>query len=199
MRHCVAIALLSSLLIAMAASASAAPITYTMDPDHTIVRVTWNHYGFSNPSATVGISSGTVTYDPEHPEKASVKAVMPLSTLDTHVPELDDHLKAQDFFDAAQYPQITFQSDDVKAVDDTHLKVSGSVSAHGISQPVTLDVTLNKVGEHPAWSAPAIGFDASAELQRSDFDVDLFVPKVSDDVAIHITSEAIESDKFDEG
>lgn len=189
----------SALFVLMAAAtplAMAAPTTYSMDPDHTQVRVTWNHFGFSNPSAFIGISSGTVVYDPDHPEQATVKVVMPLSTLDTHVPSLDDHLKAGDFFDAAKFPEATFTSTGVKAVDDKHLTVEGKLSVHGVSQPVTLDVTLNKVGKQPMWSAPAIGFDATTTLKRSDYDVANYVPNVSDEVRVHITTEAIESEAF---
>lgn len=184
------------LLAGVVPVAIAAPVTYSMDPGHTQVRMTWNHFGFSNPSAVIGISSGTLVYDPEHPEKSSVKVVMPLSTLDTHVPALDDHLKAGDFFDAATFPEATFTSTSVKVVDDKHLQVEGKLTVHGVSQPVTLDVTINKVGTQPMWSAPAVGFDATATLKRSDYDVANYVPNVSDEARIHITTEAIESKAF---
>lgn len=176
--------------------AMAAPTTYSMDPGHTQVRLTWNHFGFSNPSAVIGISSGTLVYDPEHPEKSSVEVVMPLSLLDTHVPALDEHLKGDDFLAAGKFPEASFTSTDVEVVDDKHLKVTGKLSVHGLSHPVTLDVGINKVGTQPMWSAPAVGFDATATLKRSDFDVSRFIPAVSDEVHIHITTEAIESKAF---
>ncbi len=188
--------LLFALLLGVVPVAIAAPVTYTMDPNHTQVRLTWTHFGFSHPSAVIGISSGTVVYDPAHPEAASVKVTMPLSSLDTHVPALDAHLKGDDFFDADQYPDATFTSTEVKAVDKTHLTVTGDLSVHGVTRPVTLHVTLNKLGEQPMWSAPAIGFDADAELDRSSFGVSQYVPAVSDGVRIHITTEAIESKAY---
>jgi polyisoprenoid-binding protein YceI len=187
---------LFTLLLGVAPLAVAAPTTYSMDPSHTQVRLTWSHFGFSHPSAVVGIASGTVTYDPAHPAQASVTVRMPLSTLDTHVPALDEHLKGDDFFAAAKYPVATFTSTGVKVVDKKHLEVSGKLSVHGVTHPVTLYVTINKIGTHPAWSAPAIGFDATATLKRSAFDVARYVPVVSDAIQVHITTEAIESKAY---
>lgn len=187
---------LFALLLGLAPLAMAAPTTYSMDPSHTQVRLTWSHFGFSHPSAVVGIASGTITYDPAHPEQASVTVRMPLSTLDTHVPALDEHLKGDDFFSADKYPVATFTSTGVKVVDQKHLEVSGKLSVHGVTQPVTLHVTINKIGTHPAWSAPAIGFDATATLERSKFGVSRYVPVVSDAIQVHITTEAIESKAF---
>lgn len=188
--------LLFALLLGVSSLAVAAPVTYSMDPNHTQVRLTWTHFGFSHPSAVIGIDSGTIVYDPAHPEQASVKVSMPFSTLDTHVPALDEHLKGGDFFDAARFPVATFTSTGVKVVDKTHLAVSGSLKVHGVTRPVTLHVTINKVGQQPMWSAPAIGFDATATLERSDFGVKQYVPAVSDAIQVHITTEAIESKAF---
>lgn len=194
MRH-----LRSALFVFLAGTAPmvfAAPTTYRMDPGHTQVRLTWNHFGFSNPSAFIGISSGTLVYDPDRPGKSSVEVVMPLSLLDTHVPALTRHLKEGDFFAADKFPEARFTSTDVKVVDDKHLEVTGKLSLHGVQHPVTLRVTLNKVGTQPMWSAPAVGFDAEGTLKRSDFGISKFVPAVSDEVHMHITTEAIESKAF---
>lgn len=188
--------LLFALLLGVVPMAMAAPTTYSMDPSHTQIRLTWSHFGFSNPSAVIGIASGTVTYDPAHPAQASVTVRMPLSSLDTHVPALDEHLKGDDFFDAAKYPVATFTSTGVKVLDQKHLEVSGKLSVHGVTLPVTLHVTINKIGTHPGWSAPAIGFDATATLKRSDFGVSRYVPVVSDTIHVHITTEAIESKAY---
>ncbi len=188
--------LLFALLLGVVPLAMAAPVTYSMDPNHTQVRLTWTHFGFSHPSAVIGIDSGTIVYDPAHPEQATVKVSMPLSTLDTHVPALDEHLKGGDFFDAAKFPVATFTSTAVEAVDETHLNVAGKLSVHGVTRPVTLHVTINKVGEQPMWSAPAIGFDATATLERSGFGVGQYVPAVSDAIQVHITTEAIESKAY---
>lgn len=96
-------------LLGVALSAQAAPVTYQLDPHHTMVLFSWNHFGFSNPTADIGIADGSLVFDQQDPAKSSVQVSMPLSLLDTHVTALDQHLKEADFFNAEKYPVITFK------------------------------------------------------------------------------------------
>lgn len=190
-----------SLLIGALALAStpAFAVTYTLDPGHTQVQFVWNHFSFSNPSAQFGKIDATLEFDPADPTKSSVTATIPLSSVNSNVPKLDQHLQTDEFFDAAKYPTATFKSTKVeKGATPDQLKVTGDLTLHGVTKPVTLDVTVNKVGEHPMRKAPAAGFDATATIKRSDFGITKYVPMVSDDIKIHITTEAIEAKAFAE-
>jgi polyisoprenoid-binding protein YceI len=71
-----------------------------------------------------------------------------------------------------------------------HFKVTGDLGVHGVTHPVVLDARLNKQAEHPMMKTQAIGFDATATLKRSDFGVGAYVPNVSDEIRIRITTEA---------
>lgn len=177
-------------LLGAAFAAQAAPQTYTLDPGHTMVLFSWNHFGFSNPVANLGIGEGKLVFDDKNPAASSVEVSMPLDKLDTHVGALDEHLKKPDFFDAAKYPVITFKSTRVQALGGNKYKVTGDLTVHGVTHPVVLDATLNRQGVHPMAKVPAIGFDATATIKRSDFGVGAYVPNVSDEVKIHITTEA---------
>lgn len=177
-------------LLGAAATAQASPVSYKMDPGHTMVLFSWNHFGYSNPTAEFGLGEGTLVFDPQNPAKSSVDVTLPLAKLDTHVPALDKHLKEADFFDAAKYPVVTFKSTRVVPVDATHFKVTGNLTVHGVTKPVTLDATLNKIGPNPMSKVQAIGFDATATLQRSDFGMGAYVPLVSDEIKVRITTEA---------
>ncbi|MGF6495161.1 polyisoprenoid-binding protein YceI [Luteibacter sp. 621] len=177
-------------LLAAAGTATAAPVTYKLDPGHTMVLFSWNHFGFSNPSANLGQVDGTLVYDEADPTKATVEATLPLAGLDTFVPKLDEHLKSADFLDAAKFPTVTFKSTKVAAAGKGKLKVTGDLTVHGVTKPVTLDVTLNKVGPHPMMKVQTVGFDATATIKRSDFGVGAYVPNVSDEIKIRITTEA---------
>ncbi|MFC5527294.1 YceI family protein [Rhodanobacter ginsengisoli] len=176
-------------LLGAVVSVQAAPVTYKLDPNHTMVLFSWNHFGFSNPTADLGLGEGTVVFDEQHPADSSVEVSLPLAGLDTHVPALDEHLKKPDFFNADKYPVVTFKSTAVQALGGNRFKVTGNLTVHGVTRPVVLDATLNKVGPHPMTKVPSIGFDATASLKRSDFGVGAYVPNVSDEISIRITTE----------
>jgi polyisoprenoid-binding protein YceI len=184
-------------LLGAAVSAQAAPVTYKLDPGHTMVLFSWNHFGYSNPTANLGLGEGTLVFDEQHPAQSRVEVTLPLAQLDTHVPDLDKHLKKADFFDADKYPVVTFKSTAVQALGDHKFKVTGNLTVHGVTRPVVLDATLNKVGPHPMTKAPSIGFDATASIKRSDFGVGAYVPNVSDELSIRITTEGSVPKKAD--
>ncbi|MDW2982913.1 MAG: YceI family protein [Rhodanobacter sp.] len=177
-------------LLGAAVSVQAAPVTYKLDPNHTMVLFSWNHFGYSNPTANLGLGEGTLVFDEQHPANSSVEVSLPLDLLDTHVPALDEHLKKADFLDAGQYPLVTFKSTAVQPLGGNKFKVTGNLTVHGVTRPVVLDATLNKLGPHPMTKAPSIGFDATASIKRSDFGVGGYVPNVGDELSIRITTEA---------
>jgi polyisoprenoid-binding protein YceI len=183
------ILLAAALGLAFAGTASAAALTYKIDPNHTDVVASWSHFGFSNPVAHFGKVDGSITYDPAKPAASKVEVTIPLDGLDSHVADFDEHLKSADFFDAAKYPTITFKSTKVEAAGAKKLKVTGDLTVHGVTKPAVLDVTVNKIGEQPMAKRAAAGFDATTTLKRSDFGIAKYVPNVSDEIKIQITTE----------
>ena len=182
--------LIAAALFAFAGAAFAAPVTYKLDPGHTNVLASWNHFGYSNPSINFGQVDGTLVYDAEQVSASSVQVTLPLTGLSALADQFYDHLTSDKWFDAAKYPAATFKSTRVEATGEGKLKVTGDLTIKGITKPVVLDVTLNKAGEHPMKKVPAIGFDATATVKRSDFGVGAYAPMVSDEVALKITTEA---------
>jgi polyisoprenoid-binding protein YceI len=184
-----------SLLVAVLALAStaafAAPLTYKIDPNHTDVVASWSHFGFSNPVAHFGQADGSITYDPANVAASKVEVTLPLSGLNSHVAAFDEHLRSADFFDAANHPTVTFRSTSVKAAGKDRLTVLGDLTIKGITKPVTLEVTINKLGIHPLGKRDAAGFSATATIKRTDFGLGLYAPNVSDEVTLSITTEAM--------
>jgi len=180
---------LGAALVLAAAPAFAAPLSYKIDPKHTNVIATWDHFGFSRPSASFAQADGTIVYDADHVGQSSVKVTLPLAGMTSFVDALDKHLRSDDFFDAEKYPDATFASTKVEAAGDNKLRVIGDLTMHGITKPVVLEVTLNKAGAGRD-GQPRIGFDATATIKRSDWGLGMLAPSVSDDVAIRITTEA---------
>ncbi|MBZ0223464.1 MAG: YceI family protein [Dokdonella sp.] len=182
------LALVSALALA---AAPAFAETYTLDPGHTQVVFSWNHFGYSNPSGQFGKVGGTLDFDAAAPTKAKVEVNIDVGSINTNVPALDDHLKKADFFDVEKYPQATFKSTKVEAgADAQHLKVTGDLSLHGVTKPVVLDVTINKVGPHPMSKKPSAGFDATTTIKRSEWGIGAYVPNISDDIRLRITVES---------
>ena len=183
--------LLVAALFAFAGSAFAAPVSYKIDPNHTNVIASWNHFGFSNPSINFGQADGTIVYDAAKVSASTVQVTLPLSGVSALAADFHDHLSSGDWFDAAKYPAATFKSTKVEAAGKDKLKVTGNLTVKGVTKPVVLDVTLNKVGEQPMAKRAAIGFDATATVKRSDFGLGKYVPNVSDEVKLRITTEAV--------
>ncbi|WP_266171885.1 YceI family protein [Dyella subtropica] len=177
-------------LIGAAVTAQAEPVTYKLDPGHTNVLFSWSHFGFSNPTANFGLGEGTLVFDEKNPAQSSVEVTLPLADLDTHMSKLDEHLKKPDFFDAEKFPAATFKSTKVQALGGGKFKVTGDLTVHGVTKPVVLDAKLNKSGVHPMMKVQTVGFDASTTVKRSDFGMGAYVPNVSDEIKIRITTEA---------
>jgi polyisoprenoid-binding protein YceI len=177
-------------LLAVAAFGAQAADKYDIDPTHTQVEFTYSHMGFSNITGRFDTVQGEFLFDPADPTQSSVSITIPVESISTGVDKLDEHLLKADFFDAATYPTATFKSTGVTAAGEGALKVAGDLTIHGVTRPVVLDVTINKVGEHPMRKVPAAGFDASTTILRSDYGVGGYVPVVGDEVRIDITVEA---------
>ena len=179
------------LAVASIATISVAkPVDYTIDPTHTATVFTWNHFGFSTPSANFCDIQGTISVDNARPVNSAVNVTIPLSSLNTNVKALDDHLKNADFFDAEKYPNITFKSTKVQALGQNKYKITGDLTVKGVTKPVVLDAVLNKQGEHPMAKVPAIGFNATTSFNRSAFVIENYVPNVGDKITVNITTEA---------
>ena len=182
--------LLSSLLAAASLPALAATQKYEIDPDHSQVAFTWNHFGFSNPGATLGQIKGVLDLDAADLSKSTVSVTLPLAGVHTGVVKLDMELKTPDYFDAAKYPDITFKSTKVEKVGNDGLKISGDLGIHGVTKPMTLNAKVNKIGDNPMTKSKTAGFDADITLKRSDFGIAKYVPMVSDEIRVRITLSA---------
>lgn len=179
------------LAVAIASSVTlAAPVDYKIDPTHTATVFSWNHFGFSTPSANFTDIQGLIKVDNAKPSNSSVDVIIPISSVNTNVPALDKEFQEEAWFNAAKYPNITFKSTKVETKDKKHFKITGNLTVKGVTKPVVLDAVLNKQGEHPMAKVPAIGFNATTSFDRSAFGIGNYVPNVGDKITVNITTEA---------
>lgn len=172
----------------------ASATTYTLEPNYTQGVLRWDHLGFSYPAAQFAQGSGTLEFDAMNPAMSSIRVTIPIASLSTGVPDLDEHLKSEDFFEVMKYPTATFVSTRVeKGMDVNHLKVTGNLTIRTVTRPIMLDVTLLKIGKNARTEVATIGFDARGTLKRSDFGLGAFVPQVSDEIQLLVTTQAAEA------
>jgi len=180
-------------LLGFSGSAASAT-TFTLEPNYTQGVLRWDHLGFSYPAAQFAQGTGTLEFDESDPTRSSVRVTIPMASLNTGVPDLDEHLKSEDFFEVAKFPIATFASTRVeKGAGLNRFKVTGNLTIRKVTRPVTLDVTLLKVGKNARTEVATIGFDARGTLKRSEFGLGAFVPQVGDEIQLLLTTQAAEA------
>lgn len=169
-------------------SASAAD-TFKVDAVHSFVLFSVQHLGIANTYGRFNDISGTVVFDRENPSKSSVELSVPVQSLDTNNSIRDKSLKSPDFFDAKQFPTMTFKSTRVEGSGDT-LKVSGNLTLHGVTKPVTVD--FKKGGEGKGvFGEMRGGGETRFTIRRSDFGMNFEQGEVGDEVDIILSLEGI--------
>ena len=143
------------------------PGTFDIDPSHTLVGFSVRHLMVSKVRGRFGSFSGTVTIA-EDPLLSSVEVSIDPSSIATGDEKRDGHLVSPDFLDVEQYPGITFTSTRVSDHTGKQFKLEGDLTVHGVTRPVVLDATLEGIAATP-WGSEAIGFSATAEVDREDF------------------------------
>jgi polyisoprenoid-binding protein YceI len=186
---------IASLAFAFAASAASAE-TYTFDKEHTKIIFTYNHLGMSNQYGRFDAFEGEVEFNPEKMNASRASVSIEVASIDTDVAKLDEHLRSEEFFDAAKHPKINFKSTEVRQSAAKGLQIMGDLTIKGKTRPVLLDATFNYIGEHPlakvikAYAGVQYAsFSAKTRIRRSDFDVGLYAPFTSDTIDIIIETE----------
>lgn len=160
-----------------------------IDDQHSYVLWRIKHLGFSTQTGKWYVK-GFVVIDKDTPKNSRVEATIEIANVITGIPELDKHLKGPQFFDVQRFPTATFVSKSVEVLSKTTGKVNGLLTLHGVTKPVTLMVSLNKVGKNPINERMTVGFTGTTELKRSDFGMKTLLPAVGDEVSIEIGAEA---------
>jgi polyisoprenoid-binding protein YceI len=185
------------------AESNTAPASQTwsvwrIDPHHTLAEFSVRHMMLSKVRGHFTSVSGTIVDANEDPKYSSVRAAIDVTTLVTGDPQRDEHLRSADFFDAANYPSMTFESRRVTGPRE-HFTVSGDLTIRGQTREVTLDVKLNGTGINPMGQAVA-GFTARTEINRKDFGLNWNMALeaggflVGDTATIEIELEAVKVD-----
>ena len=180
--------LLATSMLLLAGQAQAAD-TYTFDKSHTNIMWFASHLGFSDSMGQFMDYDGKLVLDEDKPENSSVEVTIKTASVMTGIEKFDDHLRSPDFFDSAKYPDAVFKSTKVELTGEKSAKVEGELTMLGKTKPLTLDVTLNKIGENPFAEKTVAGFSATATIYRSHYGINYALPAVPDEVDIRIETE----------
>ena len=178
-----------------AAAFVASPVTafadsYALDPSHTHVGFKISHLGFSETYGNFEDVEGTLELDDKKPEDAKLEVTVKTKSLDSGFDARDEHVEGKDFLNVEEFPTMSFKSTKVTRTGEATADVTGDLTLHGVTKPLTLKVTLNKLGENPMSKKDIAGFSATGMLKRSDYGITTYLPAIGDEVTLMISSEA---------
>ena len=168
--------------------------TWQNDDFHSQLGFTVTHLGISDISGTFNDFDVNVTSSKQDFSDAQIELSAKIASIDTRVEPRDNHLKSPDFFDAEKFPTLNFKSTSLKPAGKNKYKLTGNLTIHGVTKPVTMDLLYKGTIQHPMNKKPTAGFQVSGTIKRSDFGVgDKFpAPMVSDEVRIQADGEFVQ-------
>ncbi len=144
--------------------------SYMIDPSHTEVGFTVTHMVISDVRGQFNSFSGSFDFDSKNGKLEKVEAKIETSSIDTNEEKRDKHLRSADFFDVEKFPQMIFKSDKVEYQNAKPTKIHGTLTLHGKTNPVVLEVHHRGPIQDP-WGMTRIGFEAKTQIKRKDYDM----------------------------
>ena len=173
--------------------------TWAVDKTHSRVEFAVKHLVVTTVKGYFRDFDATAYLDEAKPENSSVTASIDVASIDTNLADRDAHLRSDDFFNAEQFPKITFESTRVEPAGEGRAKVYGDLTIRDVTKPVVLETEYEGQIDDP-WGNRRAAFTASTEIRRSEFNVrwnqaiETGGAVVSDKVKITLHIEAIRQD-----
>jgi polyisoprenoid-binding protein YceI len=182
-------AFLVAFIGALALGVSLRADTFKVDPVHSFVVFKISHLDLGYVWGEFASPAGSITLDDSDASKNAVEIEIKADNLVTTNEARNKHLKSPDFFDAKQFPTITFKSTAIKKTADNTYEVTGDLTLHGVTKSIT--VTLNKLGEGDkgAMMGYRAGFEADFSIRRSDFGMTAMMNAAGDEVKLFVNLE----------
>ncbi|MDO9336885.1 MAG: YceI family protein [Caulobacter sp.] len=162
---------------------------YRLDSDHS--KVTWsiNHFGYSTYVGQFSKVEGTVSIDPKKAAASKLDVTIDANSVGTLNAKLDAHLKTADFLDTARFPTATFKATTIKLTGKRTANITGDLTLHGVTRPVTVAATFNQAGVNPVDKTYSLGFAGKAKIKRTDFGINAYAPALGDEVTLDLEAE----------
>ncbi|MFI6473876.1 YceI family protein [Streptomyces sp. NPDC050516] len=142
--------------------------TYTIDPAHSSIGFTVRHAMVTNVRGSFTEHEGTLTLDGANPGASAASIDVKIASIDTGIADRDAHLRSGDFFDAEQFPVMSFRSTEAKALGGDKYRIIGDLTIKDVTRPLAIDLEFNGSATDP-YGNQRIGFEGGAEILRSDW------------------------------
>ena len=162
---------------------------YDLDADHCSIIFDVEHFKYSRFAMRLDRKKGQLQWNQGGLAQSSVSVSIDAASIDTNVPLLDNMVKSASLLDVEQYPEIRFVSTKFERTGDARGTLTGDLTIHGVTQPVTLDVTFNGFARDPLTKKDTLGFSAEGRFSRAKFGLATWYPAVGDDIHVHIEAE----------
>ena len=143
--------------------------TWTADTAHSTIGFSVKHLGIATVRGSFGEFEGTLEVGDDL-ASAKVKGSAKVDSIDTSEPQRDAHLKSADFFDAENHPELTFESTSVREIDGETFEITGDLTMHGVTKPITLKAEVQGTETDP-WGNERVGLEITGKLERSDWNM----------------------------
>lgn len=169
--------------------------TWDADPSHSKLGFVVTHMLINDVDGSFKTFQSKITSSKPDFSDAVVELSADAASVNTDNDQRDGHLKGADFFDVAKYPKLTFKSTSVKKVSNNKLKVTGNLTLHGITKPVTLDATLRGTTTNPMSKKITAGFKVTGTIKRADFNLGSKYGNaiLGEEVALNINTEFVKN------
>jgi polyisoprenoid-binding protein YceI len=182
------------LALFVATPALASPDTYRFDPVHTQIWFSGDHEKFSHPLGRLRVKEGWFQFDPKNWSAGHVDVVVDVSSADMGDAKWSETVKSGQFLDAERWPTAHFVSDRIEQKDANHGVIHGTLSFHGVSKPVDVAFTLNRIANDPYAFKTKAGFSATAVLDRFQFGLSRYKDVVGAPVELRFEVEGVRDD-----
>ena len=162
---------------------------YDLDPDHCSITFDIDHFKYSRFTMRFDRKQGQLDWNEGGLDKSSATITIDAASIDTNVPLLDKMVKSDSMLDVARYPELRFVSTHFERTGDSRGTLTGDLTIHGVTQPVTLDVTFNGFAPDPLTKKDTLGFSAEGHFSRAKFGLSTWYPAVGDDIHVRIQAE----------
>ena len=188
--------LLSCTVIAIAAflavpTARAEPVVYRFDPPHTQIWFTADHQRFSHPQGRLHVKDGWFQFDEKDWSTARVVMQIDMTSADIGDDKWSDTIRSGQLLDVAKFPTAQYVSKSVEKKDDKNGIIHGDLTLHGVTRPVDVEFTLNRIGNDPYRFKQKAGFSAKAVVKRADFGITRYVEVIGENIELRFEIEGL--------